>query len=96
MFATAYDRDEFVARRRLAAAPTDAGELETWCRDSIAANAKPSPSIRPARTSAINAFKGPLMKAAKGQATEARRRNAPASARRRDYTDIDRPLLFEL
>ncbi len=39
-------------RRGLRAAPTDANELEQWCRGSIAADA----------------FKGPIMKAAKGKA----------------------------
>lgn len=55
-------------RRGLKAAPTDAGELEQWCRDSIAANAKALAEFKAGKDSAINAFKGPVMKAAKGKA----------------------------
>ena len=55
-------------RRGLKAAPTDAGELEQWCRDSIAANAKALAEFKGGKDSAINAFKGPVMKAAKGKA----------------------------
>jgi aspartyl-tRNA(Asn)/glutamyl-tRNA(Gln) amidotransferase subunit B len=55
-------------KRGLKAAPTDAGELEQWCRDSIAANAKALAEFKAGKDSAINAFKGPVMKAAKGKA----------------------------
>lgn len=55
-------------RRGLKAAPTDAGELEQWCRDAIAANTKAVAEFRAGKESAINAFKGPVMKAAKGKA----------------------------
>ena len=55
-------------RRGLKAAPTDAGELEQWCRDAIAANAKALAEFKSGKDSAINAFKGPVMKAAKGKA----------------------------
>jgi aspartyl-tRNA(Asn)/glutamyl-tRNA(Gln) amidotransferase subunit B len=57
-----------VARLGLAAAPTDTNELETWCRDSIAANPKALAEFKTGKDSAINAFKGPIMKAAKGKA----------------------------
>jgi aspartyl-tRNA(Asn)/glutamyl-tRNA(Gln) amidotransferase subunit B len=63
------DRPDVVAERRgLKAAPTDAGELEQWCRDSIAANPKALAEFKAGKDSAINAFKGPIMKAAKGKA----------------------------
>ncbi len=68
MFATGDTPAVIVARRGLAAAPTDAGELEQWCRDSIAANAKALAEFKAGKESAINAFKGPVMKAAKGKA----------------------------
>ncbi len=47
---------------------SDPGELEQWCRDSIAANAKALAEFKAGKDSAINAFKGPIMKAAKGKA----------------------------
>ncbi len=68
MFATGEGPGAIVARLGLTAAPTDAGELETWCRDSIAANPKALAEFKTGKDSAINAFKGPIMKAAKGKA----------------------------
>ena len=68
MFATG-DQPEVIADRRgLKAAPTVSGELEQWCRESIAANAKALTEFKAGKDSAINAFKGPVMKAAKGKA----------------------------
>ncbi|MDO8545088.1 MAG: Asp-tRNA(Asn)/Glu-tRNA(Gln) amidotransferase subunit GatB [Opitutaceae bacterium] len=68
MFATG-DMPEAIAERRgLKAAPTDSGELEQWCRDAIAGNAKAVAEFKAGKESAINAFKGPVMKAAKGKA----------------------------
>jgi len=68
MFATG-DLPEVIAERRgLKATPSDAGELEQWCRDSIAANPKALAEFKSGKDSAINAFKGPIMKAAKGKA----------------------------
>jgi aspartyl-tRNA(Asn)/glutamyl-tRNA(Gln) amidotransferase subunit B len=46
----------------------ETNELEQWCRDSIAANAKALAEFKAGKDSAINAFKGPVMKAAKGKA----------------------------
>ncbi|MSU22322.1 MAG: Asp-tRNA(Asn)/Glu-tRNA(Gln) amidotransferase subunit GatB [Opitutus sp.] len=68
MFATGDDPGAIADRRGLKAAPTDAGELEQWCRDSIAANAKALAEFKAGKDSAINAFKGSIMKAAKGKA----------------------------
>jgi aspartyl-tRNA(Asn)/glutamyl-tRNA(Gln) amidotransferase subunit B len=68
MFATGEAPAVVVARLGLAATPTDSGELEAWCRDSIAANAKALAEFKSGKDSAINAFKGPIMKAAKGKA----------------------------
>ena len=49
-------------------AETNSGDLEQWCRDSIAANAKSVADFKAGKESAINAFKGPVMRAAKGKA----------------------------
>lgn len=68
MFTTGDKPEAIAARRGLTAAPTDSGELEQWCRDSIAANAKALAEFKAGKDSAINAFKGPVMKAAKGKA----------------------------
>ena len=68
MFATGDQPGVVAERRGLKAAPTDAGELEQWCRDSIAANAKALAEFKSGKDSAINAFKGPIMKAGKGKA----------------------------
>ena len=57
-----------VARKGLAATSTDAGELEQWCRAAIAGNAKALAEFKAGKDTAINAFKGPVMKAAKGKA----------------------------
>lgn len=68
MFATGEQPDAIAEKRGLKAAPTDTNELEQWCRDSIAANAKALAEFKAGKDSAINAFKGPVMKAAKGKA----------------------------
>lgn len=46
----------------------DIGELEQWCREAIAGNAKAYAEFKAGKDSAINAFKGPVMKASKGKA----------------------------
>jgi aspartyl-tRNA(Asn)/glutamyl-tRNA(Gln) amidotransferase subunit B len=68
MFASGELPDAIADRRGLKASATDSGELEQWCRDSIAANAKALAEFKSGKDSAINAFKGPVMKAAKGKA----------------------------
>lgn len=68
MFATGEPPEAIADKKGLKAAPTDAGELEQWCRDSIAANGKALAEFKAGKDSAINAFKGPIMKAAKGKA----------------------------
>ena len=68
MFATGEEPGVIAERRGLKSAPTDGGELEQWCRDSIAANPKALAEFKTGKDSAINAFKGPVMKAAKGKA----------------------------
>jgi aspartyl-tRNA(Asn)/glutamyl-tRNA(Gln) amidotransferase subunit B len=68
MFAGGEMPEVIAEKRGLKAAPTDAGELEQWCREAIAANAKALAEFKAGKDSAINAFKGPVMKAAKGKA----------------------------
>ena len=68
MFATGEMPEAIADRRGLRATPTDSNELEQWCRDSIAINAKALAEFKAGKESAINAFKGPVMKAAKGKA----------------------------
>jgi aspartyl-tRNA(Asn)/glutamyl-tRNA(Gln) amidotransferase subunit B len=68
MFATGDQPETIAERRGLKAAPTDSNELEQWCRDSIATNAKALAEFKAGKDSAINAFKGPVMKAGKGKA----------------------------
>jgi aspartyl-tRNA(Asn)/glutamyl-tRNA(Gln) amidotransferase subunit B len=67
LFATGEAPAAIVARKGLAVAQTDTGELEQWCRDAIAANAKAAEEFRAGKESAINGLKGPVMKAAKGK-----------------------------
>ncbi len=69
MFATGEKPAAIADRKGLKAAPTDTAELEQWCRDSIAANAKAVAEFKSGKDSAINALKGPVMKAAKGKAS---------------------------
>ncbi len=68
MFATGEMPEAIAERKGLKSAPTDSGELEQWCRDAIAANAKALAEFKAGKDSAINAFKGPVMKAGKGKA----------------------------
>jgi aspartyl-tRNA(Asn)/glutamyl-tRNA(Gln) amidotransferase subunit B len=68
MFATGDPPAAIADRKGLKAALTNSDELEQWCRDAIAANAKALAEFKAGKDSAINAFKGPVMKAAKGKA----------------------------
>ena len=67
MFQTGDPPDRVVARKGLEA-DAGAGELERWCSEAIAANPKSAADFRAGKESAINAFKGPVMRAAKGKA----------------------------
>jgi aspartyl-tRNA(Asn)/glutamyl-tRNA(Gln) amidotransferase subunit B len=67
MFKTGELPEAVVARRGLGA-QTNLDELERWCSEAIAANAKSVADFKGGKDSAINAFKGPVMRAAKGKA----------------------------
>ena len=62
------DKPGAIVERKGLKAETNTDELESWCRDSIAANPKALAEFKSGKESAINAFKGPVMKAAKGKA----------------------------
>jgi aspartyl-tRNA(Asn)/glutamyl-tRNA(Gln) amidotransferase subunit B len=68
MFASGESPSSIATRKGLTAAPADANELETWCREAIAANPKSLADFKAGKDSAINGFKGAVMKAAKGKA----------------------------
>ena len=57
-----------IVERKGLKAETNAGELEQWCRDAIAANPKARAEFQGGKESALNALKGPVMKVAKGKA----------------------------
>jgi aspartyl-tRNA(Asn)/glutamyl-tRNA(Gln) amidotransferase subunit B len=67
MFQTGETPDAVVARKGLKA-ETNPDELERWCAEAIAADPKSAADFRGGKDSAINAFKGPVMRAAKGKA----------------------------
>jgi aspartyl-tRNA(Asn)/glutamyl-tRNA(Gln) amidotransferase subunit B len=70
MFQTGEAPEAVVARKGLKA-ETNLDELERWCREAIAANPKSVADFKAGKDSAINAFKGPVMRAAKGKAAPA-------------------------
>lgn len=57
-----------IVERKGLKAETNLGELEQWCRDAIAGSPKSLADFKAGKDSAINGFKGPVMKAAKGKA----------------------------
>jgi aspartyl-tRNA(Asn)/glutamyl-tRNA(Gln) amidotransferase subunit B len=67
MFATGEMPEAIVGRKGLKA-ETNTAELEQWCREAIAGNPKALADFKGGKDSAINGFKGPVMKAAKGKA----------------------------
>jgi aspartyl-tRNA(Asn)/glutamyl-tRNA(Gln) amidotransferase subunit B len=67
MFQTGDTPEAVVARKGLKA-ETNLDDIERWCAEAIAANPKSVADFKGGKDSAINAFKGPVMKAAKGRA----------------------------
>lgn len=67
MFQTG-DMPEAVVARKGLKAETNMDEIERWCAEAVAANPKSLADFKGGKDSAINAFKGPVMKAAKGKA----------------------------
>ncbi len=59
---------EAVALRLGLKAETNAGELEVWCRAAIGENPRSLADFKAGKESAINGFKGFVMRAAKGKA----------------------------
>jgi aspartyl-tRNA(Asn)/glutamyl-tRNA(Gln) amidotransferase subunit B len=67
MFVTG-DGPEAIIERRGMKQSTDTGELEVWCREAIAARPKSVADYRSGNEKALNALKGPVMKASRGKA----------------------------
>lgn len=70
MFATGAMPDAIVERKGLKQS-NDSGEIEALCREAIAGNAKAVQQYKDGNDKAINALKGPVMKATKGKANPA-------------------------
>ena len=67
MFATGAEPAAIVEAKGLKS-ETNTDELEAWCREAIAANPKSVADFKAGKESALNGFKGPIMKASKGKA----------------------------
>lgn len=70
MFATGEMPDAIVEKKGLKQS-NDSGEIETLCREAIANNAKAVNQYKEGNEKAINALKGPVMKATGGKANPA-------------------------
>ena len=68
MFRTGEEPEAIVDRLGLKAAASQPDDLERWCREAIAADPRAAAEFQAGKESAINAFKGPVMRAAKGKA----------------------------
>lgn len=68
MFKSGETASAIMNRKGLQAEPTDTAELEQWCRDAIDGNEKAKVEFLGGKDSAINAFKGPVMKISRGKA----------------------------
>jgi len=62
------EEPEKIIDRKGLKASVSSDDLETWCKDAIASDPKALAEFKAGKDSAINAFKGPVMKAAKGKA----------------------------
>jgi len=70
MFATGDMPDAIVEKKGLKQS-NDTGEIEALCREAIAGNAKAVGQYKDGNEKALNALKGPVMKATKGKANPA-------------------------
>jgi aspartyl-tRNA(Asn)/glutamyl-tRNA(Gln) amidotransferase subunit B len=62
------EKPEGIVERKGLKAGTSPDDLERWCREAIAGDPRAAAEFRAGKESAINAFKGPVMRAAKGKA----------------------------
>ncbi len=62
------EHPETVVDRKGLKQTSDTGEIEQLCREAIAGNAKAAAQFKAGQEKAINALKGPVMKATKGKA----------------------------
>ena len=67
MFQTGEPPEALIARKGLKQS-TDAGELDRWCAEAIAANPRSVADFKGGKENAINAMKGFVMKQSKGKA----------------------------
>jgi aspartyl-tRNA(Asn)/glutamyl-tRNA(Gln) amidotransferase subunit B len=67
MFKTG-EKPEAIVERKGLKAGTSADDLERWCAEAVAGDPKSAAEFRAGKDSAINAFKGPVMRSAKGKA----------------------------
>ena len=95
MFATGATASAIVHREGLGARVDDS-ELEAWCREAIATNPKSLADFKSGKDSAINGFKGSVMRAAKGKARPEGGGRDPAAAAGADVRSEDRDLLARL
>jgi aspartyl-tRNA(Asn)/glutamyl-tRNA(Gln) amidotransferase subunit B len=58
-----------IAERQGLKPETSLPDLERWCREALAADARSVADFKGGKDGAINAFKGPVMKAARGKAS---------------------------
>jgi aspartyl-tRNA(Asn)/glutamyl-tRNA(Gln) amidotransferase subunit B len=70
MFASGEMPDAIVEKKGLKQS-NDSGEIEALCREAIAGNAKAVGQFKDGNAKALNALKGPVMKATKGKANPA-------------------------
>ena len=67
-FASGESPASVATRKGLTATPANSNELDGWCREAILANPKSLADFKAGKDSAINGFKGAVMKSAKGKA----------------------------
>jgi aspartyl-tRNA(Asn)/glutamyl-tRNA(Gln) amidotransferase subunit B len=59
---------EAIVERKGLKSNASSGDLERWCREAIEGDPRAAAEFRSGKQSAINAFKGPVMRAARGKA----------------------------
>jgi aspartyl-tRNA(Asn)/glutamyl-tRNA(Gln) amidotransferase subunit B len=62
------EKPEAIVERKGLKAAASSDDLDRWCREAVAGDPRAAAEFRAGKESAINAFKGPVMRAAKGKA----------------------------
>ena len=68
MFASGKEAQAVMDAKGIKVEQQDAGEIEKWCSDAIAANPVAAQQFREGNDKAINSYMGPVMKASRGKA----------------------------